>query len=81
MSAEWTHRHNPPVLVDPDPPEFRARRLALMSVDGSIVSTLNLTGIPNANSQVPMKIEVQQACDLGHWHYQTGQIAPLWGSD
>lgn len=29
---------------------------------------IDLTGVPNADAQFPLRIVIQQQCDMGSWH-------------
>jgi hypothetical protein len=62
-------------------PEPRPRRMLLLDAASSVLGSIDLTGIINANAQAPLELEVQQRCDLGHYHQlERIPLAP-WGSD
>jgi len=50
-------------------------RLVLVSPDGDYIKDdhnrimgVVLTGLLNANGAAPIALEVEQQCDMGHWH-------------
>lgn len=61
----------------------RQTRLVLRSADGSRLITpdqrlvgIDLTEIPNADAAAPLSLEVEQQCDLDHWHQVARQPLP-----
>lgn len=66
----------------PDPPKiWRQRRIVLLDPAGSEIKRMDVSGIPNANSQATLVITIDTQCDLGHWHRnQIIEISP-WGAD
>jgi hypothetical protein len=42
---------------------------------------INLTGIPNANTQCPLMIYLQEMCELGDWHTMDKIMLPPYGND
>lgn len=67
----------------------RPRRLVIQQADGSSVThtdgtllMIDLTGLHNANAQIPLRVVVEEQCDLLCWHDLTsGSELPCWGPD
>lgn len=62
----------------------RGTRLVLLAPNGQRVQLrdrivgMDLSEIPNADSQIPLGVVIEQECDMGHWH-SVGQTAlPLY---
>jgi hypothetical protein len=63
----------------------RPRRLVIMDAAGQelrrggMLLRIDLTGIPNANSQIPLRVVLEELCDMEHWHTRnTGSELPMW---
>jgi hypothetical protein len=63
--------------------EPRKRKIVLLDVNGSPYPGLEIdvTAIPNANSQAPFYLVTQELCNLLHWHERSRVIVEPWGSD
>lgn len=59
----------------------RRRKMILTDPIGNPAGTLDVSNIPNGNSQAPFTIRVMQQCDLEHWHIQDVIPVPPWGTD
>jgi hypothetical protein len=42
---------------------------------------IDVSGIPHANTQACLMVQVQEQCDLGFWHQSSLQQIPPWGAD
>jgi hypothetical protein len=42
---------------------------------------IDLTGVANINSRVPLAAFIQERCELGCWHNRDAVELPCWGSD
>jgi hypothetical protein len=66
---------------------MRVRRLLLKDAAGWTIDPAKchggfcLSGIPNANSTMPLQVVVEEQCDLLHWHQLNSVELPCWGSD
>jgi hypothetical protein len=59
----------------------KQRRIALKDASDSILTgyTMDITQLDNANTSAVMRMEVQELCDMGHWHrLSLYQLSP-WG--
>jgi len=58
------------------------RRLILRDVDGRLLAdrVMVLTGLDHADTRAPITAEVQQQCDMQHWHTLNSWTIPAWGT-
>ena len=61
----------------------RPRRLRILDASQCPIQVeeIDLTGLVNANSQYPLIAQVDQQCDLGHWHKMSALDLIPWGAD
>ncbi len=66
-------------LTKDQEPEPRLRRLILVDVDmNRTTHVIDLTGVANANTTMPINALLEQRCDLGHWHRLAMYELPCW---
>jgi hypothetical protein len=60
----------------------RKRRIVLIDVNGAeLPIEMDVTAVPNANSQATLALAVMSRCDMGHWHRTEFINLNPWGAD
>lgn len=61
---------------------MKARRMVLRDTNGSLIQdrVMDLTGLDHADTRCEIVAEVQQQCDMLHWHTLSEWGIPAWGS-
>ena len=66
-----------------------ARRIVLIDCNGSRYPyasandhwCIDASGVPNANTQYPLQVAVEEQCNMGCWHIRSRHELDPWGSE
>lgn len=59
---------------------YKMRRIALHDGNDVVIRTMDISDIDHANTMLTVTINVEERCDMGHWHpLQIIDVNP-WGN-